>query len=187
MKRLLIVALALTMVVGYAAADLSGSSSRHIIVLVAPNVTLDSDSSSTVDAGSVQTGDFTATCVFRVDANKQIVNFYAEASPLYKGNDPTNQDVAPIPLNLPAGILLQPANGNAMLGLGNVLAYTDQTGVCDGYPTVVTETKAYESSQNNHFSQDVTVVVTWNQDDPEKPTGEYSGCVRLTALLFPSA
>jgi hypothetical protein len=50
---------------------------------------------------------------------------------------------------------------------------------------VVTETKAYESSQNNHFSQNVNVVVTWNQDDPEKPMGEYSGCVRLTALVLP--
>jgi hypothetical protein len=160
------------------------SASCHVRVMVAPNVTM-SSVASTVDAGSVQTGNFTATCVFRVDANMQIVSFFAEASPLYKGNDPTNTDVAPIPLNLSAGILLQPANGNAMGGLDNNLAYGSATGVCDGFPTVVTETKAYESSQNNHFSQNVNVVVTWNQDDPEKPMGEYSGCVRLTALVLP--
>jgi hypothetical protein len=186
MKRLLFVVLALAFCAGFAMADLSGSASCHVRVIVDPNVTMGAVA-STVDAGSVQTGDFTATCVFRVDANKQIVSFYAEASPLYKGNDPTNSDVAPIPLNLSAGILLQPDNGNAMGGLSNVLSYGTATGVCDGFPTVLTETKAYESSQNNHFSQNVTLVVSWNQDDPEKPMGEYSGCVRLTALLLPES
>lgn len=189
MRKLLIVALALTMVVGYAAAsraDTASSASCHVRVLVDPNVAIE-PLNSDVDAGSIQYGDFSATCGFRVDANKQEVTFYAEASPLFKADDPTGTEVPPIPLNLSEGILLTPQNGNATGGEDNVLDYVGIVGdgSCEGYPTILTEEKEFSSSQSGHFSQNVTLVVVWNQNDHEKPTGEYSGVVKLTALLMP--
>ena len=48
---------------------------------------------------------------------------------------------------------------------------------------MMTESLRFESSQNNHFSQDVFVTVTWIQIDPEQPTGEYSGRVRIIVFL----
>jgi hypothetical protein len=56
-----------------------------------------------------------------------------------------------------------------------------------GFPTQRSETIGFESSQNNRFSQDVTVTVCWDQDDDEKPMGEYSGVVKLTSMIFPSS
>ena len=44
--------------------------------------------------------------------------------------------------------------------------------------------EAFESSQNGHFSQEVAVTCTWNQDDPEKPQGEYSGWVVLAGMVL---
>ena len=57
----------------------------------------------------------------------------------------------------------------------------DQPVIIDGFPGMQTETLSFESAQNNHFSQQVDLVVTWTQDDPEKPMGEYSGKVKMWA------
>ena len=187
MKKVLVILLALALCAGLATAtraDTEACASCHVFVTVDPNVGVQPLLSS-VDAGSVQTGDFSATCIFRVDANKQEVTFQVEASDLYKANDPTGSEVAPIPLNLSAGVEVKPVNGNATGGATNILAYTDETATCNGFPTLKTVQQEYSSSQNNHFSQDVSVKVTWNQDDPERPTGEYSGCVKLCAFLEP--
>lgn len=166
-------------------ADLTGSATAHVRVNVSPNVAIQAVN-LTIDAGSVQTGDFTATIDYRVDANKQEVSLWSAVSPLFKGNDPTNLDVVPIPINLSAGVNMQPANGNATGGHSNTAVYLGAGPTVDGFPTMLTETVEYSSSQNNHFSQNVRVIVTWTQDDDERPTGEYSGVVQLTALLLPA-
>jgi len=163
-------------------AELSGSAVAHVRVVVSPNITITIPSPN-VDAGSVQMGDFTATIQYRVDANKQEVSFYAEVSKLYKADDPQGTSVVPIPINLSEGVELKPANGNATGGHSNVMAFTTVGSTVEGYPTEQTEAVEYSSSQNNHFSQLVTVKVTYIQDDPERPTGEYSGVVKLTAFI----
>ena len=184
MKKVLFILPALLLVSGLVAyADMEGSASAHVYVKVDPNVAVGAE--AIVDAGTVQTGDFTATIKFRVDANLQAVYLYAAASPLYKGDDPTNNDVLPIPLELSAGIEIAPTNANPMEGGSNVAGYTSAAVDIEGFPGITTEMICFESSQNNHFSQDVFVTVVWNQDDPEKPTGEYSGKVKLWALLMP--
>jgi hypothetical protein len=184
-KVLCVAAAALLAAVVPAFADLSGQATAHVRVLVNPNVGI-AAVNPTIDAGSVQTGDFTASIDFRVDANKQEVSFQVDASPLFKGNDPTQTIVNPIPLNLTAGVLIQPINGNATGGHSNMAKYTGTTGpIIQGFPTTPTEVVQFSSSQNNHFSQNVNVKVTWTQGDPELPTGEYSGVVQVTALLLP--
>jgi hypothetical protein len=137
-----------------------------------------------VDAGTVQTGEFCATITFRVDANLQQVCLLVEASPLYKGDDPNGEEVPPIPLDLSSGVEISPTNAYPLGGRDKIASYLEDS-MIGNFPAKKTESICYESSQNNHFSQDVLVTVCWNQDDPEKPTGEYSGKVRLTALLLP--
>jgi len=182
----LLAAAVLASLAGMSFGDTSGSATAAVRVLVNPNVGI-SAVNPTVDAGTVQTGDFTAGIDFQVDANQQEVSFYVAASALYKGDDPTSTQVNPIPLNLSAGVLVQPANGNATGGHSNTLVFLSSPGpVVNGFPTSQTETAQYSSSQNNHFSQNVHVTVTWTQGDPELPTGEYSGVVQLTALILPS-
>jgi len=179
----------LTLVGGLALAsyaDTQGSAVCTVYVNVDPNVAVGART-ATVDAGTVQTGDFSATCEFRVDANKQQVALYVCASDLYKGDDPSNTEVAPISLNLSEGVLIDPTNANPLAGGSKVASYTGPGDVVEGFPTMCTEVIEYESSQNNHFSQSVFVTVTWTQDDPEKPMGEYSGKVKLVALLGPDS
>jgi hypothetical protein len=81
--------------------------------------------------------------------------------------------------------VIAPTDANPINGGSNVAAYTGPGDPIGDYPTEMTETIVYESSQNNHFSQDVYITVTWNQGDPEKPMGQYSGKVKLTCLLLP--
>jgi hypothetical protein len=175
---------ALMLVASNVRGDLEGSASAHVYVRVNPNVAVVAET-PVVDAGTIQTGEFRATVVFRVDANLQSLYLYAAASPLYKGDDPGNDDVDPIPLNLSAGIEIDPANANPMGGDSQVADYTSDVVEVDGFPATTTEMLCFESSQNNHFSQPVSVTVCWNQIDNEQPTGEYSGKVKLWAVLMP--
>lgn len=175
---------ALMLVASNVRGDLEGSASAHVYVRVDPNVAVGA-LTPIVDAGTVQTGEFYATIIFRVDANLQSIYLYAAASPLYKGDDPTGTEVLPIPLNLSAGIEIDPDNANPMEGDSQVADYTSDVVDVDGFPATTTEMLCYESSQNNHFSQDVAVTVCWNQIDDEQPTGEYSGKVKLWAVLMP--
>lgn len=165
-------------------ADLQGEATTHVYALVNPNISLAGDAH--VDAGSVQTGDFTAECVFRVDANTQQIRIWAEASPLYKGNDARNDEVAPIPLNLSIPVAVAVDKGSPLGTADSVLTYNGEEGEVRGFPTIATSTLDLESSQNNHFSQDLRLSFTWNQDDPEKPMGEYSGFVKMAAMVLPN-
>ena len=165
-------------------ADTSGSATATIVATVNPNVAVKAQT-PIVDAGTVQMGDFSATIDFRVDANKESVALAVEASQLYKGDDPANKEVAPIPLNLTKGVEIAPTNANPVSGGSNVASFVGEGSPVGAYPTMATKAILFESSQNNRFSQDVFVKVTWTQDDPEKPMGQYSGKVRFTAFLMP--
>lgn len=184
MKKIVSVLAAVAMVAGFSTvsfADLSGSATATVMAKVSPNIAIKTVTAS-VDAGSIQTGDFSADITFRVDANSQFINAYAAASPLYKGADP-NSTVAPIPLALAKGVLIVPTSGNES-GMGdNIAAFTVPGTPIAGFPTQQTETINLESSQNGHFSQNINMKVFWNQADPEKPQGEYTGKVGLYVLL----
>jgi hypothetical protein len=185
MKKLTVLAVALLFVavaVTSASADTSNSAVASVYVDVVSNVSL-SSVTPLVNLGSVQTGFFPAVLTWRVDANMEAVSFFIEASDLYKGDDPTDPTVAPIPLAtfMPARITAE--EGNEMAS-GDNKAFWQGTGAPIGaYPTSATEAVTYESSQNGHFSQNVTTVLTYNQVDPEQPMGQYSGKVRFTAFL----
>ena len=167
-------------------ADPMGEASAHVFTDVVANVTITPVASS-VDCGDVQTGDFTATIPFRIDANTQKVKISAAASALFKGDDPSGNEVTPIPLNMSEGIVFDADNANPVENGDEKADYVGAMGdmFIDAFPACGTEGITYESSQNNHFSQGVTMLVTWNQDDPEKPMGEYSGKVKMVAMVMP--
>lgn len=170
-------------VVTSASADLEGNATAHVWVDVEANVAV-GVLSSQVDIGGVQMGDFDALINFRVDANMEDVYLQPFASNLYKGDDPENDDVAPILVNVSEGIEIMPTSANPTNGSSNIATLV-QPGEINGFPAFEFSPINFESSQNGHFSQDVTIKVTWTQDDPEKPQGEYSGYVALYCMLMP--
>lgn len=182
MKYLLAAALALMVVgTGPALADTSSYGTTHVYVDVVSNIAVQA-MDAYFDLGKIQTGDFYGEIPFRVDANTEQVTFWAEATYLYKGNDPYGTEVTPILLNQSAGADFVCDNANPTGGQGTNLAYVGPTDV-DGFVGYYTEQRQYESSQSGHFSQDTYLTVTWTQDDPEKPLGEYSGLVVLHAMV----
>jgi len=186
MKQFMIIAIAMIAVVGLATpifADTGASAVVNVQVNVDPNVSL-VPINVNVNAGTVQTGTFTAFCQFRVDANSEQVSFQVNASNLYKGDDPTTTIF--IPLDLSVAPIVQPVNGNPLNFASSSLSYTGAGPTVSGFATETTITQAYESSQAGVFSQEVDVTVTWIQNNPEMPTGEYSGVVELIATLLPT-
>jgi hypothetical protein len=165
-------------------ADLSGSAVASVYVNVNPNIAV-TPAAPIVDAGTVQTGEVSATIPFTIGANLETVSMFVEASNLYKGDDPLSTAVAPIPLNTNKAAELTAQFGNE-INAGDNKAIWGAAGTKIGnYDTKVTETVTYESSQNGHFSQNVTVKIYYTQSDPEKTVGQYSGKVRLTAFITP--
>jgi hypothetical protein len=184
MKRLVLLALGAFVLGGFAVAqaDEEDHATAHVYIEVDPNMAV-APLEPTVDMGSVQTGYFTGWVPFRIDSNTQTIKVMAEASDLYKGNDPTNTEVAPIPLDMEEAIEIDCDNANPTGGTDAYLPYDYGQSECDGFPSFTTEWLELESSQNNKFSQDCMLHIVWNQDDPEKPMGEYSGCVGLWAMI----
>ena len=162
--------------------DTSGDAIAKVIVTVNPNVTVGVNT-AIVDAGTIQTGEFSATIDFRVDANQQQICMQVEATPLYKGDDPLENTVDAIPLAIDVPVIIAPTDASPMGGAENELLLANSGSGIGDFPSFLTDPLCFESSQNNHFSQDVFVTVTWDQVDPEQPTGEYSGRVRLIVLL----
>lgn len=173
---------------GIAFADTEHSATCHVFVDVDANIGV-MPVDPHFDLGSVQTGTFSGIIPFRVDANTEQVMFSAAATKLYKGDDPDTLWVEPIELfngidenDNPPGIDIIAEHGSPVGSHSTRLVYTQGYQV-DGFDGRQTESVVYESSQNNHFSQDVDLIVTWDQVDPEKPMGEYSGFVTLFAWI----
>jgi hypothetical protein len=185
MKRLLVIVVCIFSL-GFtpaAFADLSSDATSHVWVDVVANVAVGVIDAQ-VDIGDIQTGEFETTITFRVDANMEDVNLYPLVTHLYKGDDPSNSDVAPIPVDSAKGVMIQPTNANPTQGADNNagVPVAANIGLFEGFQF---EQINFESSQNGHFSQDVDVTAYWVQNDPEKPQGEYSGFVQLFCVLTP--
>ena len=192
MKKLLAIMMGLMICFAFGSnvlADFDNGATTTVALEVKPNISVASKAGF-FSMGTVQTGIFTYTIPFRVDANEQTIDMYVEVTDLYKADDANNSDVAPIPVaegQMPLG-------GDAEFGaeFGNptggasseVLYEAGYTGEVNQVPARKSEQLEWESSQSGHFSQDIAVTVAWDQDDPEKPQGQYSGFVRLNCALL---
>lgn len=162
-------------------ADTDGQAMAHVFVDVDPNIAVMALTGN-VDLGSVQIGSFDGNAIFRVDANEEAVTLGVATTHLYKGNDPFNNEVAPLPVDTRRGAVIDPANANPMEGGSNVAQYGPGVVVDTSYGPMEgfrTNDITFESSQNGHFSQDVSVTVGWDQPDPEQVQGQYSGYIVL--------
>jgi len=137
-----------------------------------------------VDAGVVDTGAVTARVGFRVEANSPSVTLYVEATGLHKAGDANAAGAAAIPIDRAAGVVIAPTDAAPAGRTSNVATWSESTAI-DGMPAEKSEAIRFASSQSGNFSQDVHVTVTWDQSDPEKPVGMYTGRVRLTAMVLP--
>ena len=181
-RRLLAVMTCLLCMGVWASADELGNASAHVYLNINPNISMSAE--GTVDGGTLQTGQASIDILFRIDANTEAVELSAFVSPLFKGNDPAGTEVAPIPVDLGAGVVMNPTAANEIQGGDGVAQYLgaaiDPWVAPEGdFPGFETEALVFESSQNGHFSQDVLVTAAWENTDPEKPQGEYSGYVVL--------
>jgi len=176
-----LVAAAMFVFAGMAIADTEGHAVAHVYLVVDPNVSVDVISGN-VNLGTVQTGPVDGEFIFRVDANVEQASFCVGVTHLYKGDDPTNPEVDPIPVDYDAGSDIRPTDANPIEGGAYNAAYTEGwiEQLFEGW---MTEYITFESSQNGYFSQDVYVTAWWDQDDPEKPQGEYSGWVGFWAFI----
>jgi len=166
-------------------ADLENNAMAHVFVDVDPNVAVMALTGN-IDLGSVQIGSFDGNAIFRVDANEEAVTLGVATTHLYKGNDPFNNDVAPLPVDTNRGAVIDPANANPVEGGSNVAQYGGAVVVDTSYGPMEgfrTNDITFESSQNGHFSQDVSVTVGWDQPDPEQVQGQYSGYIVLYSAL----
>ena len=188
MKKLAIAAVALMLAGGAAwAADpiLSGEAEAHVWVDVVSNIAVGIDDPD-VDIGSIAFGEFDAVITFRIDANVESVKITITATDLYKGDTAASTWKIPVKRGDDTGALVQPAMGNAMGGHSNLLAWlAGHVAYPNGMNASVSETVEFESGQNGHFSQDVDVTITYDQNYAELPRGEYSGFVKLVAEIDP--
>jgi hypothetical protein len=189
MKKLSIIGLGLLLIglaITPAYADLNGSASSSVYVDVNPNIGV-LPGAAAVSAGTVQTGKFNAQLTFRIDANMEQINMFVEASDLYKGDYTASPIVPPILLDRATTAKIAAQFGNRVNALPNEAAWGAAGGGANigTYPTAKTEEVKYESAQSGHFSQNVVITIGYIQPDPEKPMGNYSGKVRLTAFLVP--
>jgi hypothetical protein len=138
-----------------------------------------------VDAGTIRTGDFCALVVFTVEANREKVIMFLEGSDLHKGGNPSDNKVGPIPLNTskPAEIIAHHGKRNS--GLPNTALWNGAGDPIAGFPSKKTETVTYESGQKGQFKQDVSCRIWYTQPVAPKATGQYSGKVKLTAMIGP--
>lgn len=183
MKRiagLLALVLAIS-IAGNAMADLTNNASHKVYVKVSPNIAI-APIGPDVDMASIQTGKFIGYVPFRIDANTQNIMVWGFASYLYKGGDPSDPTTPPITLDLNYGIHFDVANGGPVGGEDNILDYTT-TALVSGFTGHETSQTEYEASTAGHFSQNTVMSVQWDQVDPEKPTGDYIGVVRLSAMV----
>jgi len=183
MKKFLLIAAVLLSTVALVSAsyaDPESDDAAHVYVNVNPNIAVQAP--TTVDLGDLQTGTVSEDITFRIDANTEAVALRGFVTKLYKGDDPTGTEVAPIDVDTSAQLPMDPANANEIQGGDGIAAY-QTTGEYNGFLGDGTETLVFESSQDGHFSQDVTIRPTWVNLDNEKPQGEYSGFVVLYASV----
>jgi len=166
-------------IAGSAFADPSGEDMLHVVCHIDPNIAV--DAGEDVRIAALQTGDVAGDLPFRVDANTQWITVTVYASDLYKGNDPFSTYV--IPVNVSAGTSISVVGGNP------VPYFTPLTSAVDvyaGFMGYMSDPVDIENGDNGHFSQDLSVRVTWTNDDDEMPVGDYSGWVKLLGAVLPN-
>ncbi len=188
MKKFAFIAMVLMAATGAWAGATSGDATAHLFVDVNPTIAVGVDAGSAhVDLGTMTTGDQSAVAIFTIHANLESVNIQVMATDLFKGDVYSSPYKILLKRAAEDGALVEPDNGNAMDGHGNMLGWEPSPSVdtIDGMTLWQTEIWAFESGSNGNFSQDVTVTVEYTNSDDELPQGEYSGYMKIVASIGP--
>lgn len=153
--------------------------------------------SANVNMGDYMVGFIPWSFHFFVEANVQEVELACGATDLYKGNivedaTPTDPHDDPILLFQPAGCHIQmdgatPAGGGspvATFGGDTDTLEGTQSNTANGTPWIVYKTNSIPFHANfPEPSRNVWIDLVWNHDNPEQRIGEYSGFVKLYAMI----
>ncbi|NNL57268.1 MAG: hypothetical protein HKO71_05920 [Pseudomonadales bacterium] len=141
------------------------------------------------DLGDVMVGYIYGSVTFNVHANSQAIELACAATELFKGNVPVDggyDQYTPhddqIPLYEGYGCQIDVPYGNPMNGASNVAYFDGSKDMHGDWEFFRTNSIVFE---NNHPepTQDITLSVKWYQADPEKRQGQYSGFVKLIAMI----
>ncbi len=138
------------------------------------------------DLSTILNGSFSAVITWRVEANVQSIQMMVEASDLFKGDDPSNTEIAPILLDSSRPVEITAERANGVNGANRAVWIGAGTSI-NNFPTTRTETVTYVSSQVGIFSQLVTTRIYYNQQESIKPMGQYGARVKITTLIPPPA
>jgi len=163
-------------------AQQTASAVVKVVVTIKPQIAVTAQA-AVVNAGTVSTGDFAVTAGFHVNSTTHGVSLYVCATDLYKGDATWDKGAATIPVSVSRGVTVS-APGARPVGGSNVAHFTG-TSTIDGAAAYSSEPLHFENSPQSRFNHDVQVTVTWNQNDPGKPPGEYGGLVKLIAMVMP--
>jgi hypothetical protein len=137
----------------------------------------------TWDLTVLQTGSFSATLTWQIEANVPSVQMMVEASDLFRADDPTNTDVAPIPLDTDRPVVIAAEHATPVAGGSDRVVWVGPGTPIGAFPTSRTETVTFESSQPFIFRQTVSTQIFFNQREAVKPAGTYTGRVKLATMI----
>lgn len=148
-----------------------------------------------VDLGDHQTGLIPGWITFFVEANVQEIQLGCGATDLFKGNvaidgDPNDTHDDPIPLYEPAGCTITMVGASPAGGGSSVAQFGIANDDVLNTPNVTQAPWPVHRSTDINFhanfpepSRDVTIHLFWEHDNPEQRVGEYSGFVKLYAMI----
>ena len=165
-------------IAGSAMADETNEDMLRVVVEILPNIAV--EAGGDIRLAALQTGDVSGDLPFRIDANTQWILLTVQASNLYKGNDPNSSYIIGLDATVPAEISV--VGGNPVPYPAEFMEPVD---VFSGFNGFATEEIAIENGDNGHFSQDLSIALSWLNEDPELPMGDYSGWVKLIGAVLP--
>ena len=136
------------------------------------------------DGSQTAPGLYTATARFRVEDNLASTRLSIEATPLFL-TEHKHAPAVSIPLDMTNGILIEPQNIEECPGATCQTTFVGPGAHIGAYPSQRSGSLLFESSSAGGFAQDVYVTVCWRCDGTAPPTGEYTGGIRLIALVIP--
>jgi hypothetical protein len=184
-KSLLTIVLVLVLSSGAALADLRSEGTVGVYANLTANIAL-SPTILVARLGDHQSGNlFTANLGFRVDSNKEQVQLQVIATDLYKAGQLASLKKIDV-VGTGATIIGDGVTRLLAEGGSNVLLWgTDTAGLPGAWTGKISSQGIFENTQIGTFSHDIIVAVDYKGVDPQLPTGEYSGTVKLVGMVQP--
>jgi hypothetical protein len=130
--------------------------------------------------GSGAHGRICAVIPFTVQANTPGVRLQVSATHLYKGGSAAAPFI-PLVLGEPPEVI---SDVTQVGSPDNVLPWSAEPYTSHGLPGLCTEPREFVCGRET-FQADVDVKVCWQNNNPELPTGNYVGYVKLRAEVVP--